>query len=141
MIESSRSVASAGLIGRDAEVDRIDALLDHLRDCGDALVLSGKARIGKSALLDHARERAAVAGATTLATVGVESEAELAFAALHQLLRPVIGPIELLPEPQPSSRHSRPAGTPSPRRLAVTNWPTPPRTRRRDRGRFRARPG
>ena len=36
----------------------------------------------------------------TLATAGVESEAELAFAGLHQLLRPVLELRELLPDPQ-----------------------------------------
>ena len=35
-----------------------------------------------------------------LATVGVESESELAFAGLHQLLRPIGGRIEGLPDPQ-----------------------------------------
>jgi len=36
----------------------------------------------------------------TLATAGVESEAELAFAGLHQLLSPVLELRELLPDPQ-----------------------------------------
>ena len=39
-------------------------------------------------------------GARTLATVGVESESELAFAGLHQLLEPIGSCIERLPDPQ-----------------------------------------
>ena len=51
-------------------------------------------------LLEHARQRASELGFQTLVTVGVESEAELAFAGLHQLLRPIIEHVELLPIPQ-----------------------------------------
>jgi DNA-binding CsgD family transcriptional regulator len=63
-------------------------------------VICGEAGIGKSALLEHARARASEVGAQTLVTVGVESEAELAFAGMHQLLRPIIGLAEGLPTPQ-----------------------------------------
>src|SRR6202046_5491776 len=49
------------------------------------------------------RARASEVGAQTLLTVGVESEAELAFAGMHQLLRPVIAHAELLPPPQRSA--------------------------------------
>jgi predicted ATP-dependent serine protease len=45
---------------------------------GEALVSRGEPGIGKSALLKHASWRAAESGFRTLATVGVESEAELA---------------------------------------------------------------
>jgi DNA-binding CsgD family transcriptional regulator len=88
----------ADLIGRDDATARLDAVLDHLRAGGGALVVRGEAGIGKSALLDHARGRASVLGARTLATVGVESEAELGFAGLHQLLHPVSGRSESLPD-------------------------------------------
>jgi DNA-binding CsgD family transcriptional regulator len=63
-------------------------------------VISGEAGIGKSALLEHARARASEVGAQTLVTVGVESEAELAFAGMHQLLRGIIEPAQGLPTPQ-----------------------------------------
>ncbi|MFD2356780.1 LuxR C-terminal-related transcriptional regulator [Nonomuraea ferruginea] len=55
--------------------------------------------IGKSALLDLA---ATLAGPrlTVLRAWGVEAEADLAFAALHQLLRPVTGLLDALPAPQ-----------------------------------------
>jgi DNA-binding CsgD family transcriptional regulator len=89
------------LVGREAETDQLDALVDELR--GGALVICGEAGIGKSALLEHARARALGRGAQTLVTVGVESEAELAFAGMHQLLRPIIGHAERLPSPQRSA--------------------------------------
>src|SRR5580704_9217539 len=88
------------LVGRAAETDQVCALVDRAHDGGGALVVCGEAGIGKSALLDRARARASEVGAHTLLTVGVESEAELAFAGMHQLLRPIIAQAELLPTPQ-----------------------------------------
>src|SRR4029450_7773620 len=49
-------------------------------------------------LLEHALERAW--GMQVLAWVGVESESALPFAALHQLLRPVLRPLQKVPRPQ-----------------------------------------
>jgi AAA ATPase domain len=63
-------------------------------------VVTGEPGIGKSALLDHAAMDARAFGMRTLATAGVESEAELAFTGLHQLLLPILGLKELLPDPQ-----------------------------------------
>ena len=63
-------------------------------------VLSGEAGIGKSAMLGHVREQAQLLGCTVLATAGAESEAELGFAGLHQLLLSIIGTIEVLPDAQ-----------------------------------------
>ena len=88
------------LIGREAERERVDEALDCLREGGRALLVRGEAGIGKSSLLRHARERAIEAGVRTLGTVGVESEAELAFAGLHQLLDPIAELVELLPDPR-----------------------------------------
>src|SRR2546423_9101381 len=88
------------LIGRDVEAARLDAIFERLPEGGAALVVSGEAGVGKSALLHYARGRADAVGLRTLTTVGVESEAELAFAGLHQLLHPVMGLVEFLPAPQ-----------------------------------------
>ncbi|MGO9490405.1 MAG: helix-turn-helix transcriptional regulator [Solirubrobacteraceae bacterium] len=100
MTVSSPPDATSELIGRNEEVARVDALLYRVRDRGGALVIRGEPGIGKSALLDRARGRASSLGARTLATVGVESESELAFAGLHQLLGPIGSHIERLPDPQ-----------------------------------------
>jgi DNA-binding CsgD family transcriptional regulator len=87
------------LYGRDAERARIGELLEAARESrSGALVVRGEAGIGKSALLDDAREQAA--GMHVLTARGVESESELPFAALHQLLRPALRQVYELPPPQ-----------------------------------------
>jgi predicted ATPase len=84
------------LLGRSEQLAAIDRLLAGMRSGrADALVLRGEAGIGKTALLDAAEEKSA--GATVLRAAWVESEAELPFAALHALLRPVLDEIEALP--------------------------------------------
>jgi predicted ATPase len=102
--ETSASVTPGrsrpSLLGRDAEAELLAAVVDHLHERGGALVVCGEAGIGKSALLQQARERASASGARTLGTAGVESEAELAFAGLHQLLRPILELTEFLADPQ-----------------------------------------
>jgi len=88
------------LVGRDVEVARVDTMLARLSEGGTGLVVSGDAGVGKSALLRYARARADALRLRTLTAVGVESEAELAFAAVHQLMYPILGLMELLPAPQ-----------------------------------------
>ena len=84
------------LYGRRVECDALDRLLaDARRSRSGVLVVRGEAGVGKSALLDHAAGRAE--GMTVLRAAGVESEAELPFAALHQLLRPVLALAGRLP--------------------------------------------
>ena len=92
--------AGPELIEREQESAVLDALVDRLREGGGAVVVRGEAGIGKSVLLQRVRRRAEAQGARPLFTVGVESEAELPFAGLNQLLRPVIGALAQLPESQ-----------------------------------------
>src|ERR1700730_10706692 len=92
--------AGPELIEREDESAVLDALVDRLREGGGGLVVRGEAGIGKSVLLQRVRRRADAQGARTLVTVGGESEAELAFAGLHQLLRPVIGAVAQQPDAQ-----------------------------------------
>jgi DNA-binding CsgD family transcriptional regulator len=90
------------LHGRRAEravIDRLLAAAGNLRS--GALVLRGETGVGKSALLAYAADRAAAEPPIrVLRGLGVESEAELAFAALHQIVRPVLDHIVRLPGPQ-----------------------------------------
>jgi DNA-binding CsgD family transcriptional regulator len=87
------------IYGRDLERSRIGELLDGARASRSAvLILVGEAGVGKSALLEDAREQAA--GMRVLAGRGVESEAHLPFAALHQVVRPVLDLVDNLPQPQ-----------------------------------------
>jgi len=88
------------LIGRDRELAEILRLVDDAAHGGGALVVRGDAGIGKSTLLEAASERAAGLGAVIASTRGVQSEAQLPFAGLHQLLRPFLPYIDRLPAPQ-----------------------------------------
>jgi DNA-binding CsgD family transcriptional regulator len=62
------------------------------------LVVCGEPGVGKSALLDYLAGHAA--GCRVARATGVESEMELAFAGLHQLLAPVLDRVAGLPAPQ-----------------------------------------
>jgi DNA-binding CsgD family transcriptional regulator len=99
-VASSRAASRVELLGRDDELARLYHLVDGIGERGGALVVRGEAGIGKSALLAAARERALQRGATVVSTTGTLSEAPLAFAGLHQLLLPLLGRLDLLPEPQ-----------------------------------------
>jgi DNA-binding CsgD family transcriptional regulator len=63
-----------------------------------ALVMRGEPGVGKTALLDHLVEQAA--GCRVAHAAGVESEMELVYAGLHQLLTPMLDGVEQLPGPQ-----------------------------------------
>ncbi len=87
------------LLDRLAERASLDRVLDAARGglCG-ALVLRGEAGVGKTALLDHAALSAS--GMRVARVAGVESEMDLGFAALHQLLVPFLPGLRGLPAPQ-----------------------------------------
>ena len=81
------------IIGREAERQRIESLVtDAVEGRGGVLVLRGEAGIGKSALLEFG------AGVSTetevLRSTGVQSEYELPFAALHQLVGPCMSLVD-----------------------------------------------
>jgi DNA-binding CsgD family transcriptional regulator len=87
------------LAGREGECAAVDTLLENARaGVGGALVVRGEAGIGKSALLEYAQQRAAPM--RVLSAAGVEAESDLAFAGLHELLRPVLGCLNELPDIQ-----------------------------------------
>jgi DNA-binding CsgD family transcriptional regulator len=88
------------LLGRVAELGRLDDLMAGLPDGGGALLVRGDPGIGKSALLRAAAATARRRGMRILETAGVESEAQLPFAGLHEVLHPVIGGASALPAPQ-----------------------------------------
>jgi DNA-binding CsgD family transcriptional regulator len=85
------------LLGRDEEVRLLTSLLDGVEGAGSAFVLRGEPGVGKSRLLFETAALARGRGFTVLSTTGVQSEAHLAFAGLHQLLRPVRSSMERLP--------------------------------------------
>ena len=88
-----------GLLGRDAEARRLDQIVAAARQgCSAVLAFRGEAGVGKTALLDYAQ--AAAADLQVIRFDCVESEMELSFAAVHQLLRPFLATLDTLPGPQ-----------------------------------------
>ena len=85
----------ASLVGRDDDIAHLRSFVDGVRASGGALVVTGDAGVGKSALADAAATYAASIGIRTLRAAGAEFEANISFAGLHQVLSPLLG---LLPE-------------------------------------------
>jgi DNA-binding CsgD family transcriptional regulator len=69
-------------------------------------VIAGEPGIGKSALLEHAIQMGRNAGMEVLGARGVESEAEVPFAGLLELLRPALEQLERIPAPQAGALRS-----------------------------------
>jgi tetratricopeptide (TPR) repeat protein len=88
---------SAPVIGRDAGLARLRGLVNPVPLSSQVLLITGEAGIGKTVLLADAAERARLAGLRVLSVTGRESESRLAFAGLHQLLRPVLSSAAGLP--------------------------------------------
>jgi DNA-binding CsgD family transcriptional regulator len=90
------------LLGRGTERAVIDALLvGASRGVSGALLLTGDAGAGKTALLEYAADT--TAGMTVVRARGIEAESSLPFAALADVLRPMIAQIDRLPPVQSAS--------------------------------------
>jgi DNA-binding CsgD family transcriptional regulator len=87
----------ARIIGREAELARLRGLVDQVALAGQVLLVTGDAGMGKTVLLADVAGRARSAGIRVLSVTGRESESRLAFAGLHQLLRPVLSSAASLP--------------------------------------------
>ncbi|HTA03935.1 MAG TPA: AAA family ATPase [Streptosporangiaceae bacterium] len=90
----------ARIIGREAGLARLRGLVDQVPLAGQVLLVTGEAGMGKTVLLAEAAARARSAGMRVLPVTGRESESRLAFAGLHQLLRPVLSSTADLPARQ-----------------------------------------
>ena len=85
------------IVSRATELSRLDAVLAGLAaGQGEALVVHGEAGIGKTTLLEALVERSG-GTVTVVRACGAETEAELAFSALADLLEPVLGELAALP--------------------------------------------
>jgi DNA-binding CsgD family transcriptional regulator len=89
----------AELTGRRAECGVLGRLVASVR-AGEsrALVVYGEPGVGKTALLEYLAGQAS--GCRVVRAVGIQSEMELAFAALHQLCTPMLDRLDRLPAPQ-----------------------------------------
>jgi DNA-binding CsgD family transcriptional regulator len=87
------------LHGRRVERGALGRLLEAVRGGQSrVLVVTGEAGVGKTALVQSAIGSAS--GFRVMRAVGVESEMELAFAALQQLCAPLLDRLDRLPAPQ-----------------------------------------
>jgi DNA-binding CsgD family transcriptional regulator len=94
------AVDAIPLRGRSHELDALDALVHRTRaGRSGALVVSGEAGVGKTAVLDRTAERAA-AHVRVERMVASESEMALPYAGLHQLCVHMMDTAGRLPEPQ-----------------------------------------
>jgi DNA-binding CsgD family transcriptional regulator len=94
----------ASIVGRDAELAALERFLAGIADGATVLVLEGEAGMGKTTLWRAAVELAVRTDLRTLEAQPAESEAELSFAGLGDLLDPVLpGALETLPAGQRSA--------------------------------------
>jgi DNA-binding CsgD family transcriptional regulator len=100
VLMTSGHPAPGGLMlrGRDDERVVLGRLLEEARaGHSGTLVLRGEAGVGKTALLDRAI--ACASDMIVVRAVGVESEMELAYAALHQLCASLLDRLDRIPAP------------------------------------------
>ena len=101
------------LVGRDGEREAIGRALAAARSGeSSVLALTGDPGIGKTALLDHAADVAV--RMRVLRARGIESEAQIPFGSLLELLRPALALVERLPPPQAAALESALAMRPGP---------------------------
>jgi DNA-binding CsgD family transcriptional regulator len=88
------------LVGRDDELASLMERVDGAHLGAVVIGLSGEPGVGKSALAAGVAEDARAIGFRVLAAQGAQSEVHLPFAGLHQILRPLLGRADRLPEGQ-----------------------------------------
>ncbi len=89
------------LLGRQHELTHIDGLLTGAKEgTSAALLLHGEPGIGKSALLRAAAQRATELDFVVLRARGYESESDIPFAGLLELLTPLLALRDKIPEVQ-----------------------------------------
>src|SRR5438874_1102845 len=90
------------LLGRGSERAAIDGLIRGAgQGVSGVLLLSGDAGAGKTALLEYAADTTAVV--TVVRARGIEAESSLPFAALADVLRPMMAQLDRLPPVQSAS--------------------------------------
>ncbi|HET6951666.1 MAG TPA: BREX system ATP-binding domain-containing protein, partial [Acidimicrobiales bacterium] len=89
------------LVGRGREQRVLGSLLDTVAaGTAAAVVVRGEAGLGKTALVDQAVSEARARAFTIAVATGLEFEQGLVFSGLSAVLRPLLGHLADLPEPQ-----------------------------------------
>lgn len=90
------------MLARHTERTRLDQVLERIREGhSSTLLLEGAAGVGKTTLLRYVAASAESQGDVKALTVsGIQSEVQFAYAALHQLCRPLMDAMPALPAPQ-----------------------------------------
>lgn len=96
---ASLSDPAGTIVGRDRDLGLVRGFVDDALVSGGALLLSGDAGVGKTALLNAAAGQAHGAGARVVRAAGVEFESEIGFAGLHQVLQPLLAGLDRLTDP------------------------------------------
>ncbi|MFJ6892519.1 ATP-binding protein [Streptomyces hokutonensis] len=96
---SSPAGPAEPLVGRDHDLGLVRGFVEEAMVSGGALLLSGDAGVGKTVLLDAAAGQARGTGARVVRAAGVEFESTMSFAGLHQVLQPLLGGLDRLPDP------------------------------------------
>jgi AAA ATPase domain len=78
------------------EINCVGGPVDGVSGGGGCLVISGDPGVGKSALLGEAAQLGVGQGMRVVRAMGLEPEAGLPFAGLHQVLRPFLGEVHRL---------------------------------------------
>jgi DNA-binding CsgD family transcriptional regulator len=87
MSDANAQLVSGGLLGRDREIERCDALLEAR---SGVLLLRGSPGVGKSSLLEGVGTRARARGFCVHSAAGSEAETTLPYAGLQPLLLPLV---------------------------------------------------
>ena len=95
------SSETRAVVGRERELDSLERFLDAVPEGPAGLWIEGEVGIGKTTLWKHAAVAARERSYRVLVSRPIESETQLAFAALGDVLEGVAaGPLSGLPEPQ-----------------------------------------
>jgi class 3 adenylate cyclase len=88
------------LVGRDAELRVLTAVLEHITTGSTSIIVQGQAGEGKSSLLQWIARSARDMDVTVAQTTGIEFERGLGFSGLTAVLRPLLTRIDELGELQ-----------------------------------------
>ncbi|MFF4761330.1 AAA family ATPase [Streptomyces sp. NPDC001292] len=95
-LDSTLCPASTRLVGRDGDLAFIQSFFSNSEVYGAALLLSGEAGVGKTAVLDSVAKGAVHNGIRVLRAAGVQFEADISYAGLNQLLVPLFDDFDIL---------------------------------------------